>query len=53
MFSIVTVELTNWSQDDVVSKPFRIPDLIPKIEYLDARYRAGGPSDDEYEYSDG
>ncbi|KAI4178664.1 MAG: hypothetical protein LQ346_007367 [Caloplaca aetnensis] len=26
--------------DDVVSKPFRIPDLIPKIEYLDAKYRA-------------
>ncbi|KAI4104916.1 MAG: hypothetical protein L6R37_003040 [Teloschistes peruensis] len=24
--------------DDVVSKPFRIPDLIPKIEALDAKY---------------
>ncbi|KAI4095128.1 MAG: hypothetical protein LQ344_001779 [Seirophora lacunosa] len=39
VFSIVT--------DDVVSKPFRIPDLIPKIEYLDATYRAGSPSDEE------
>ncbi|KAL8709688.1 MAG: hypothetical protein Q9220_005628 [cf. Caloplaca sp. 1 TL-2023] len=25
-------------QDDVVSKPFRIPDLIPKIELLDAQH---------------
>ena len=26
-------------QDDVVSKPFRIPDLIPKIEELIAKYK--------------
>ena len=26
-------------QDDVVSKPFRIPDLIPKIEELVAKYK--------------
>ncbi|OLN84413.1 Hybrid signal transduction histidine kinase K 1 [Colletotrichum chlorophyti] len=26
------------SQDDVISKPFRIPDLIPKIEELVAKY---------------
>ncbi|KAL8849594.1 MAG: hypothetical protein Q9221_005421 [Calogaya cf. arnoldii] len=26
--------------DDVVSKPFRIPDLIPKIELLEQKYRA-------------
>ena len=25
-------------QDDVVSKPFRIVDLIPKVEELTARY---------------
>ncbi|KAL9600917.1 MAG: hypothetical protein Q9219_002852 [cf. Caloplaca sp. 3 TL-2023] len=30
--------------DDVVSKPFRIPDLIPKIKFLDAKFRAGRPS---------
>lgn len=28
-------------QDDVVSKPFRILDLIPKIEKLDAKYGGG------------
>ncbi|KAL9607240.1 MAG: hypothetical protein Q9167_007828 [Letrouitia subvulpina] len=28
-------------QDDVVSKPFRILDLIPKIEELDAKYGGG------------
>ncbi len=25
-------------QDDVVSKPFRIPDLIPKVEQLSDLY---------------
>jgi hypothetical protein len=25
-------------QDDVVSKPFRIPELIPKIDELVAKY---------------
>lgn len=25
-------------QDDVISKPFRIPELIPKIEELVAKY---------------
>ncbi|KAI4250343.1 MAG: hypothetical protein LQ352_005364 [Teloschistes flavicans] len=30
--------------DDVVSKPFRIPDLIPKIEALDAKYNSPGNS---------
>jgi len=28
----------NLLQDDVVSKPFRIPDLVPKIEELMVRY---------------
>lgn len=28
--------------DDVVSKPFRIPDLIPKIEELKAKYQPEG-----------
>ncbi|KAL8972041.1 MAG: hypothetical protein Q9183_000758 [Haloplaca sp. 2 TL-2023] len=27
--------------DDVVSKPFRIPDLVPKMERLEARYHVG------------
>jgi DNA-binding response OmpR family regulator len=31
--------LTQW-QDDVVSKPFRIPELVPKIEELIAKYPA-------------
>jgi DNA-binding response OmpR family regulator len=26
------------SQDDVVSKPFRIPELIPKIEELTSKF---------------
>jgi len=30
--------MTNSLQDDVVSKPFRIPELMPKIEELSARY---------------
>jgi len=30
--------LTISSQDDVISKPFRIVDLIPKIEDLTERY---------------
>ncbi|KAL8779693.1 MAG: hypothetical protein Q9213_006818 [Squamulea squamosa] len=34
-------------QDDVVSKPFRIPDLIPKIELLDAKYRDNDSYDGE------
>ena len=28
--------------DDVVSKPFRIPELIPKMEQLAAKYHTGG-----------
>ncbi|KAL8950424.1 MAG: hypothetical protein Q9222_003539 [Ikaeria aurantiellina] len=32
--------------DDVVSKPFRIPDLIPKIELLDAQHRPPSNYDD-------
>ncbi|KAL8828700.1 MAG: hypothetical protein Q9170_006486 [Blastenia crenularia] len=35
--------------DDVVSKPFRIPDLIPKIESLDARYSADHSANEESE----
>ncbi|KAL8671189.1 MAG: hypothetical protein Q9168_004306 [Polycauliona sp. 1 TL-2023] len=31
--------------DDVVSKPFRIPDLIPKIELLEQKYQAKNSSD--------
>ncbi|KAL8737963.1 MAG: hypothetical protein Q9181_001185 [Wetmoreana brouardii] len=31
--------------DDVVSKPFRIPDLVPKVELLGTRYRAGNLND--------
>lgn len=27
-------------QDDVVSKPFRIPELIPKIEQLVAKFQS-------------
>jgi DNA-binding response OmpR family regulator len=27
-----------YSQDDVVSKPFRIPELVPKIEELGAKF---------------
>ncbi|CAO1605674.1 hypothetical protein XANCAGTX0491_009180 [Xanthoria calcicola] len=30
--------------DDVVSKPFRIPDLIPKIELLESKYSANSSS---------
>ncbi|KAK4987341.1 hypothetical protein LTR50_004676 [Elasticomyces elasticus] len=34
----------NAGMDDVVSKPFRIPDLIPKIEELLEKYRDPSPS---------
>ena len=30
------------AQDDVVSKPFRIPELVPKIEQLLERYSRPG-----------
>ncbi len=35
--------LTDSLQDDVVSKPFRIPELVPKIEELIAKYPAPSP----------
>jgi CheY-like chemotaxis protein len=34
---------TNYSQDDVVSKPFRMPDLIPKIDDLVLKSNATAP----------
>ncbi|KAK8162198.1 hypothetical protein IWX90DRAFT_236824 [Phyllosticta citrichinensis] len=33
--------------DDVVSKPFRIPELVPKIEELAARWAGAGEREDE------
>ena len=36
-----------FAQDDVVSKPFRISDLIPKIEELDAQYQTGNSATDD------
>ena len=39
--------LTN-HKDDVVSKPFRIPELIPKIELLVAKYGATNSRNNSY-----
>lgn len=33
-------------QDDVISKPFRIPDLLPKIEELVGKYQSLSVSSD-------
>jgi CheY-like chemotaxis protein len=33
VFSVLT-----WCKDDVISKPFRIPELLPKIEELVNKY---------------
>ncbi|KAK8204453.1 hypothetical protein BKA81DRAFT_360868 [Phyllosticta paracitricarpa] len=35
--------------DDVVSKPFRIPELVPKIEELAARWSSAGEEADKHE----
>lgn len=37
--------LTSSEQDDVISKPFRIPDLLPKIEELVGKYKTLAISD--------
>lgn len=41
--AIVSGWKANQSQDDVVSKPFRIPELTPKIEELAAKYPGDAP----------